>query len=163
MTAITGRRVDPTVNHVPGKIIPAVGHAAIVFGLMLDGGLQFNSDTMAITAITFPMTGSTYETEPTGHRTMILPKIQAVIKFLIGNLRFLRIMAIRAEAQVLPLFFRVPGRRCITALHGRTSSHQHDQPNTYAYSQKYLIHHKCFHVFNRSDRCRHSSNICIQF
>jgi hypothetical protein len=143
MTAVAGRRIDTAVDHMPGKIIPAVRHAPVVSGLILDGRLQLDSDPVAITAITLPMTCIADRAESAGHRAMVFPKIQAVVKFLEWNLSFLRIMAIRAEAQILALFFRMSGRRCITALHSGTSSQQHDQSNTYAYSQQFITFHTC--------------------
>lgn len=79
MAAIAGRRVDAAVDYMPGKIIPAVGHAAVVSGLVLDGRLQLNSDAVAITAITLPVTGGTDRAEPAGHRTMVFPKKQTVV------------------------------------------------------------------------------------
>jgi hypothetical protein len=143
MTAIAGRRVDAAVDCMPGKIIPAVRHAAVVSGLVLDGWLQLDSDPVAITAITLPMTCIADGAEPAGHRAMVFPKKQAVVEFLKGNFRFLSVMAIRAEAQIFALLIRVPGRRCITALHSGTSSQQHDQSNTYAYSQQFITFHTC--------------------
>jgi len=143
MTAIAGRRVDAAVDHMPGKIIPAVGHAAVVSGLILDGRLQLDSDAVAITAITLPMTGIADGAEPAGHRAMVFPKIQAVVEFLEWDFRFIRIMAIRAKTKILALFFRVPGGRCITALHGSTGSQHHDQSNTYAQLQQFIIFHIC--------------------
>ena len=131
MTAITRGRVDATVYNVPGEVVPAMGHATVIFGLIFDGGLQLDADPVAITAITFPMAGGTDGTEPAGHRTMVFPKIHAVSEFFIGNFGFLRIMAIRAEAQIFPLFFRVQAGRRITALHSSAGSHQHCQPDTY--------------------------------
>jgi hypothetical protein len=119
---------------MPCKIIPAVGHATVIFGLVLDRGPQLNSDPMAITAIALPMTGGTDETEPSGHRAMIFPKKHAVIEFFIWNLPILRIMAIRAKPQIFTVFFRMPGWRCITALKCGTGSYQHDKPEAYAYS-----------------------------
>jgi len=131
MAAIAGRRIDAPVDHMPGQIITAVGHAAVVSGLILDGRLQLDSDPVAITAITLPMTGGTDWAEPAGYRTMVFPKIQAVVEFLERNFRVLRVVAIRAEAQIFALLIRVPGRRCIAALHGSTSSQQHNQSNAY--------------------------------
>jgi hypothetical protein len=163
MAAIAWRRVDATVDYMACEIISAVGHAAVISGLILDGGLQLNSDPVAITAITLSMTGGTYGTEPAGHRTMIFAKKQAVVEFFIGNFRFLRIMAISAKPQIFPVFFRMPGRRCRAALHSGTGSHQHDQSNTYAQLQQFIIFHKWFPLLNRSDLCGHSVSIGIQF
>jgi hypothetical protein len=143
MTAVAGRRIDTAVDHMPGKIIPAVRHAPVVSGLILDGRLQLDSDPVAITAITLPMTCIADRAESAGHRAMVFPKIQAVVKFLERNFRLLRVVAIRAETQIFALLIRVPGRRCITALHGGTSSQQHDQSNTYAQLQQFIIFHIC--------------------
>lgn len=131
MTAIAGRRIDATVNHMPRKVVPAMGHATVIFGLIFDGGLQLDADPVAIAAITLSMTGGTDGTESAGHRTMVFPKIHAVVEFFIGNFGFLRIMAIRAKTQIFSLFLRVPGGRRITALHSGTGSHQHHQPHAY--------------------------------
>lgn len=74
MTAIAGRRVNATVNNMTGKVIPAMGHATVIIGLILDGRFQFNPDPVAITAITLPMTGGADGTESGRHRTVVFRK-----------------------------------------------------------------------------------------
>ena len=121
MTAIAGRGVNAAVNNMTGKIIPAMRHATVIFGLILDGRFQFNADPMAITTVALPMTSGAYGSESGGHRSVVFPKKYIVIKFCIGNFRFLRIMAFSTCAQILPVFFRVPDGRSITALNRSTS------------------------------------------
>lgn len=120
MTAVTGSRVHATVDNMPGKVVPAMGHATVIFSLVFEGGFQLDCDPVAIAAKTSPVTGGANRAVSIGHRVMVVGKKHAVYEFFIGNLILLRIMTIEAKAQIFPLFFRVPGRWRITALSGRT-------------------------------------------
>jgi hypothetical protein len=132
MTAITGGRVNATVNNMPTKVVPAMWHAAVIFSLVFDGGSQLDIDPVAIAAKTSPVTAGTDTVESTGHLPVVFDKKHTVIEFFIGNLCFLHIVAIGAITKIFPLFFRVPWRRCIATLNGCTGNHKYDRQNNNA-------------------------------
>ena len=123
MTAIAGSRINSTVNDVPGKVVPAMGHAAVIFGLILDGGFQLDSNAVAIAAITSPVTGSADTAVTVGHRTVVFAKKQAVIEFIVGNRCIFHLMAGGAKTKIFAVFCRVPGRRRITTFNSCTGNY----------------------------------------
>lgn len=124
MTAITGSRVNATVNNMASHVVPTMGHAAVIFSLVFDGGFQLNSDPVAIAAKTCPVTAGTDTAIATGHLPVVIGEIQAVIEFVIGNLGFLHFMAVGATAQIFTLFFGMSRRRCVTGLNRCTGNQQ---------------------------------------
>ncbi len=144
MATVAGSRVNATVENVPAKVISAMGHAAVIFSLVFDGGFQLDSDPVAIAAETCPVTGGTNRTISTGCLSMVVAKKRAVYEFFIGNLRLLRFMAIQAKTQIFTVFIRVPGRRRITTLDGCTGNHEHNRQNTQDKSRQFFIFHRCF-------------------
>ena len=132
MTAVTGGRVNATVNNMAGQVVPTVRRAAVIFSLVFDGGFQLYSDPVTIAAKTRPVAAGTDAAETAGHLPVVIGKIQAVIEFVVGNLGFLHIMASGALTKIFPLFFRVSRRRCIPTLNGRAGNHQYDRQNNCA-------------------------------
>lgn len=120
---------------MPGKVVPAMRHAAVILSLVFNGGFQLDSDTVAIAAKTAAVTAGADTAVSTGHLPVIIGKKHTVVQFLIGNLCFLHIMASGAMTKIFPLFFWMPQRRCITTLNGCTGNHKHDRQNNSAQSQ----------------------------
>jgi len=129
MTAITGGRIDATVNNMAGKVVSTVRCAAEIFSLVFDGGFQLNADPVAIAAKTSPVTAGTDTAETTGHLPVAISEIQAVIEFIEGNLGFLHVMAIGALTKIFAFFFRMPWRRNITTLNGCTGNQKYHRQN----------------------------------
>lgn len=122
VTAVTGGRINATVDHMPGKIVTAMGHAAVIFSLVFDGRFQLDADAVAIAAETCPVTGGAYRTIAAGHLVMIVGKKHSVDEFFIGNLSLFRLMTIEAKAQIFPLFCRMPGGWRVASLKGGTGN-----------------------------------------
>jgi len=124
MAAIAGCRVDSAVDRMAGKIVSTVRHPAIIFGLVPDGRFQLDPDSVTIAAKTSPMAQTADGAVLGGHQTMVVRKINRVIKFYKRDYGLFHVMAVCAKAQILAFHIGVPGRRRISALQGRASPQQ---------------------------------------
>jgi hypothetical protein len=141
MTAKTGCRINAAVDSVPGKVIPTMGELAVIFGLITGGGLQLDPYGMTVVAITLPVAHGTDIIVLVGHLAVISRKKSGMVEFAVGKIVFGRIMAIGAEAEIFPFFFRMLAGRHITATHGRTGKHKpHSQKNGQDPQNLFVLH-----------------------
>jgi len=75
MATVAGCRVDPAIDGMAGKIVPAVRHSAIIISLVLDRGFQLDPYPVTVTAKTSPVAGTANIAVLGGHHTMVVGKI----------------------------------------------------------------------------------------
>jgi hypothetical protein len=141
MTAETRRRVNTAVDSVPAEVIPAMGEPAVIFGLITGGGLQLDPHGVTVVAITLPVAHGADIVVLVGHLAVIGRKKSGMVEFAVGKIVFGRIMAIDAEAEIFPFFFRMLAGRHITAAHGRTGKHKPDSQENGDHQQNLSVFH----------------------
>lgn len=141
VTAKTRRRVNVAVDSVPTEVIPAMGEPAGIFGLIAGGGLKLDPYGVTVVTITLPVAHGADIITLVGHLAVVSRKKSGMVEFAVGKVVFGRIMAIGAEAEVFPFFFRMLAGRNITAAHGRTGEHKPDRQKNGDNQQNLSIFH----------------------
>jgi hypothetical protein len=88
VAAETRRRIDSAVNSVPGKVIPAVGKPVRIFGLIPNGGLQFNPHGVTVVTITLTVAHGASIIILVAHLAVIGRKKAGMIKFAVRKIFF---------------------------------------------------------------------------
>jgi hypothetical protein len=124
MTAETGGRVDPTVYPVTTQVIPAMGHAAGIAGLIFKRGFQFDVGGVAVIAEAGLVAESTDPLALVGCLAMVIRPVRTVDKSFIGDIFALWIMAVCAVQWLLFQIGsgRMTDRQLVAALHRGASS-----------------------------------------
>lgn len=96
VTSSARYRVDAAVDPVTRKIVPTVGHPAVGFRLILDGGFQFDPGAMAVIAKTGQMTHIAYIDMLHGNRAVLLHEQGGVDISAVSDIFIAGIMAVHA-------------------------------------------------------------------
>lgn len=129
----TGCRIDAAVKSMPGKVIPAMGKPAIIFGLIAGGGLQLNPHGVAIITETLAVAHGAYIIILIGRLAMAGRKNGGMVEFTVREIFFCRIMTIGAEAEIFPFLIRMPEGRDIAAAHSCASEQNPKRQEYYNY------------------------------
>lgn len=119
MAAVTGNGINPAVNLVPAQVIPTMGHSSIVLRLILNGGLQFRFQHMAVITKTVLVAHVTDWTVCSRHLTVIFGEIDRMVVTFIDNGFGLGLVTFRAHL-VSGHLFGMLGRNGISWGHGGT-------------------------------------------
>jgi hypothetical protein len=97
---------------------------------------------VTVVTITLPVAHGTNIIILVGCLAMIGRKKAGVIEFAVGKIFFGRIMAIDAEAEILPFLIRMPEGRDVAAAHGCTGKHKTDDQKNSDYHQNPFVLHR---------------------
>jgi hypothetical protein len=125
-------RVQAAVDAVAGQIIPAVRRTAPGVGVLLDGGLDFNPDAMAVAAKTGTMAHLAHRLTVQGRKAMLPVERSAMLEALKRKISPVPMTA-GASAQIFACIG--VAQRDLPALNG-------DMPDSRPYCRQSHNHHR---------------------
>lgn len=81
VTAEAGSRIDPGVDPVPGKVVAAMLHPPIVFGLIFNGRFEFRAGHVTVVAETLFVAAGTDLFVLVGRQAVRISKSEVVVVF----------------------------------------------------------------------------------